>query len=96
MINLKILLKSLGLDLKAGRFLSTPVALRTSLEESVEGEVCVHTHTYMQATCFSYKSNKSALQVEYFVVAVHTVPYWAQQVQLCSCCFVKSDRFTKN
>jgi len=36
---------SLGLDLKTGRFLSTPIALRTTHEESVEGEgFCVHEH----------------------------------------------------
>lgn len=44
-VNLKIVLKSLGLGLKIGRFLSTSSHLRTAPEESVEGEGCVYMHT---------------------------------------------------
>lgn len=87
MINLKIALKRLGLGLKTGGFLSTPVALRTTLEESVEGEVCLYMHTCMQGACFC---------LEYFPIAVHTVSYWVLQVQFCSCCFVNNNRLSKN
>lgn len=48
-INLKITLKSLGLDLKRGRFLSAAVPLRSrTLEECLKGEGCMYTHTDLQ------------------------------------------------